>query len=108
MQSMAPLVDAAQHVFRVTADVTTKWSILTCRKPLKMAPRMVFVQLSDGGGMHSVVKWRKKRGVTSWRPPEGPSTVHSHIGLLPTMPVLLVSNRSGDVVLYHTMFAVCK
>jgi len=41
------------------------------RKPLKMAVRMVFVAWSLGGGMQSSVKWRTKRGVSSWRPPPG-------------------------------------
>ena len=43
----------------------------SARKPPKMAVRIVLVAASDGGGTHSMVKWRTKRGVISWRPPPG-------------------------------------
>lgn len=52
-------------------DTVLKSGGKSARNPLKMAPRIVFVAVSLGGGTHSVVKWRTKRGVISCRPPPG-------------------------------------
>eukprot|EP00955_Chlamydomonas_euryale_P076856 362800-Chlamydomonas_euryale.AAC.1 len=43
----------------------------SARKPVSTADKMVRIAVSLGGGTHSIVKWRVKRGVISWRPPPG-------------------------------------
>jgi len=41
------------------------------RKPPSSELRMRRMAPSLGGGTHSMLKWRTKRGVRSWRPPPG-------------------------------------